>query len=195
MRNLALILSLLAMWGLFACSAEETDFTRELSEREAAIKDQEEQIHSLETQLDQIRKDNRQLSDENRALNDVKELGVVELSNLEWEEDDDRLRMILRGTVKNTGRSFVWHVTIKVAINDETENVIEADLSYDPDDRGKIPMLFYHNAADSLNIGDSKDFEIIIYTRNIFAGSLGKVKEAIRNHESQVEYVALFRSR
>jgi len=192
MRSLALILSLLALSALFACNAEETDLARKLDERNATIEELNKQIGSLETDRDQVTTENKKLLDENRTLKTTKELGAVELSNLKWEERDDRFHLILRGTVTNTGHAFISHITVKVAIKDETDNIIEADLVNDPDERGKMPMLFFHNAADSLNVGDSEDFEMIIYAKDINATSKSKVKDAIRDHENRVEYTAMF---
>lgn len=187
MRNVVLTLSLLALTGLFACNGQDEQMKQERDEALAKIAELEKKLSTKETELDDLVNKNLKLSEDVRELQSAKEMGSVEVTNVTWEELDREFKLILRGTVKNTGRAYLYDVTVKVAIVDQTENIIEAPLVNDPD-RESMSMLFFHNVADSLNTGGSKDFEMVIYTRNIHASGLGKVKESIRQDASSTTW-------
>jgi hypothetical protein len=179
MRKIFLALSLVALAGIAGCNGEDEALKHELDDALAKIESMKKEVRSKEDELDEQINKNLKLSEELRELETAKEMGEVEIVNLKWDEKDRDFKLILRGTVKNTGRAYLYDVTIKVAITDATENIIVAPIVNDPD-REEMEMLFFHNVADSLNKDGSKDFEMVIYTRNIHASGLGKVKEAIR---------------
>jgi predicted nuclease with TOPRIM domain len=195
MRKVLLILSLLALTGLYGCNGQDEELKEEIKELEAKIESQKKDISTKESDLDEASTTIINLRDEMATLREAKELGAVEITNLKWVEKDADFKLILKGTVKNTSSVYLRDVSIKVGIEDKTENIIEAKVVNDPD-RESMKMLFFHNVADSMNAGDSKDFEMVIYTRNIFAAGLGKVKEAIRTmadlESSQVKITGLF---
>jgi hypothetical protein len=192
MRRVMLALSLAALTGLFACNGEDENLKKELMDAKAKVESLQNDLSSKETDLDQAVVENRALTTELTEVKRSKELGAVEISNLNWQEKDADFKLILTGTVKNTGNAFLRDVTVKVAIKDETDNIIEVKIVNDPD-REKMSMLFFQNVADALNKGSSKDFELVIYTRNIHASGLGKVKEAIHAPGGpRVEITGLF---
>ena len=182
MRKVLLVVSLLALAGLFACNGEDEGLKKELNEANTEVESLKKQVRSKEDELDDQTTKNLRLGEELRELETAKERGAIELSNLKWEENDRDFKLILHGTAKNTGRVYLYDVTVKVAIMDRTENIIEAPVVNDLD-REKMPMLFFHEVTGSLNTGDSKDFSLVIYTRNIHASGLGKVKESIREQQ------------
>jgi hypothetical protein len=173
---------LVALAGIVSCNGEDDSMRKDLEEARATIEDLNNRLSTKETEVDDLTDENLKLNEDVRELESAKEMGEVELDNLKWEENDREFKLILTGTVKNTGKAYLYDVTVKVGIMDETENVIVVPTVND-EDRESMPMLFFHNVADSMNTGDSKDFEMVIYTRKIRADGLGKVKESIRREQ------------
>jgi len=182
MRKFLLAVSFVGLLCLFACNGEDETVKRDLEESRAKVEDLNNKLSTTETQLDKQVNDNIRLNEQIRELEAAKEMGAVELSDLKWIENDRDFQLILTGTVKNTGKSYLYDVTVKVGIMDETENIIVAPIVNDPD-REEIPTLFFHNVADSMNTGDSKTFKMVIMTRNIHASGLGKMKESVREKQ------------
>lgn len=179
MRIALAALSVLALLLPLGCNKETGDSTEDLREARAEIENLKQKVKTLEDQADTYGSQNIELSKKIRDLEGRKEIGEVKVSNLEWTENDRESQLILTGTVENTGHAYLTDVTVKVAVRDETRNIIKAEL-VDKTDRATMPMLFYHSVEEALAKGDKKDFKLVIYTRNIHAGSFSEVQEAIR---------------
>lgn len=190
MKKVMLVLSLLALTGLFACNGGDEEMKEDLSEALAKIENLQKKLKTKEDQSDDLQNENIRLNQQVIELTGAKEMGAVEVTNIKWEENDRDFQLILHGTIKNTGRAYLSNITVKVEIMDKFDNVIQAPVVNDPD-REIMPMLFFHDVAEALNMGDSKTFKMIIYTRNIHASGLGKVKEAIDNKD-QYKVTGLF---
>ena len=193
MRIALVALSMLALLLPLGCNKESSDDTEELREAQAEIQNLKQKVKTLEDQADKYGSQNIELSKKIRDLEGRKEIGEVKVSNLKWTENDRESQLILTGTVENTGHAYLSDVTVKVTIKDQTRNIIKAEL-VNKEDRDYMPMLFFHNVQDALAKGDKKDFKLIIYTRNIHAGSFSEVQEAIRKDagDESWEVIPLF---
>jgi predicted nuclease with TOPRIM domain len=194
MRKVLLVLSLLALTGLYACESQEEELKQEIKELEEKVQAQDKKLQTQEAQIDEYSTTIIELRNVKDALEAARELGSIEISDLKWKIDDDDFKLILYGTVKNTGKAYLHDVTVKVEIRDKTDNVIDAKIINDPD-RENMKMLFYHNVAGSLDQNDSQDFALVIYTRDIHDDALGRVKDAIGtmgDPEPQVKVTGLF---
>jgi hypothetical protein len=195
MRIALAALSMLALLLPLGCKREGADSTEELREARAEVDNLKTKVKTLEDQDDKYRLQNIELSKKVNDLESRKEIGEVKVYNLKWDENDRESQLILTGTVENTGHAYLTDVTVKVAIKDETRNVIKAEL-VNKDDRATMPMLYYHNVTDALAKGDKMDFKLIIYTRNIHANSFTDVQEAIRKPQGDETWTVtpLFRT-
>ena len=200
MRRVVFVWVLLLTFGCGgAASVHELEVR--LRDKQKEVERLKQQLLQKERELDDLRAQNSQLTQEKVKLASMKEMGKAELLNLRWEthfEDPQEKYIALKGVVKNTGKAYLEDVTLKVALLDDTGNVIEVGLMppYAP---AKEKMLKFFPLVDergkevSLDPDSSQEFEFRIKTAYFDGNGQAAVKKAVDSESFSVK--VLFRSR
>jgi hypothetical protein len=191
MRALTAVSMLVFVTFFVGCEGKVQNYESQIKDKDSRIKSLESDKAESARTVAELRKKTDDLSKEATELRKSKERGAVEISNLKWTEKEAEFQIFLTGTVKNTGRAYLRDVTLKVSLFDETHNPLVVSLVNDPCERVSETMHLYHHVADSLGEGDSKDFQMIIYTHLMHGDGKAKVRKAIGDPKLQ-EIIALF---
>lgn len=177
-------------------------------EAEVRLRDKQKEVRMLkqqlvqkERELDDLRAQNSQLIQEKIKLASMKELGRAKLENVRLEthfEDPQEKHIAVKGIVKNVGKAYLEDITLKVALLDDTGNIIKVKLMppYAPAEERMLkffPLVDEKGREVSLDPNAQQEFEFRIKTAYFDGNSLAAVKKAIDTNSFVVR--VLFRSR
>jgi hypothetical protein len=180
MKAIAGVLTLAFVFTV-GCKNETEKYKAQIEERESKIRALEKGKAEIESTVDELRKKSDDVSKQVSELKKRKERGAVEITNLKWSENEKEFQVILTGTVKNTGLVYLRDVTVKVSLLDETGNPLVVPLINDPYERESETIRMFHYVAESLDVGGSKDFRFVIYTRLMHGDGVAKIRKCIEN--------------
>jgi len=180
MRAMAGVLTLAFVFAV-GCKGEVEKYKSQIEDKERTIKSLENEKAESKSTVDQLRKKSDEQSKEISQLRNRKEMGAVEISNLKWSENEKEFQVILTGTVKNTGLVYLRDVRVDVSLVDETENPLVITLVNDPCERESETMRLFQYVAESLDVGGSKDFRLVIYTRLMHGDGIAKIRKCMEN--------------
>lgn len=193
MRVIAVVSALIFIFTV-GCKSEVEEYKRQIADKESKIKSLGNEKAESERTVSELRKKNDELSKANSELKNRKELGSVEIANLQWTEKEKEFQVILTGTVKNTGLAYLRDVTVQVSLLDETGNPLVVPLINDPYERESEVMRLFQYVTESLDVGGSKDFTLVIYTRLMHGDGVAKIRNCTENPKLY-EVVPIFVSR
>jgi|GEM_PF-2860311 hypothetical protein len=170
-----------------------TEMEVELRDLHNTIEKQKQDIDRAQNELSELRARVSQLEQEKVKLAGMKELGDAKLEEVKWEMRLEEFYINLKGKVRNTGKAYLEDVTLKVALLDETGNIIDVELTppYAPQ---KERMLKFFPLEQPLEVGATQEFSFKIETKYFNANGLAAVKKAIET-EGLCIIKVIFRSR
>ncbi|MCX7703508.1 MAG: hypothetical protein N2234_05350 [Planctomycetota bacterium] len=190
MRVVFVVLLLAVIFGCEGARSV-TELELELRNEKNNSKNMEQQLIQKDNELNELRSRVSQLEQEKVKISGMKEMGDAKIEELKWEMRLDEFYIELRGKVRNTGRAYLEDVTLKVALRDETDNIIDVELMppYAPE---KERMLKFF-PLEPLEVGATQEFKVRISTKYFHANGLAAVKKCIDENNASVKI--LFRSK